>query len=286
MNEPNNPELRLDPHLPITYIRPTKGWAALNLGDLWRYRELLLILAQRDVKLRYKQTVLGVIWVILQPLLAAFIFAVIFGRFANLPSDGFPYLLFTYAGLLVWNYFSESVGRAGPSLLDQSRLITKVYFPRLLIPLSSTVGVLVDLTVALVVILGMLFFFAVAPTWQLLTLPLWLLLVTVVAAGVGLWLSALSVYYRDFIFAVPFVLQVGLYASPVVYSASLVPEKLRGLYALNPLVGAIEGVRWAVLGRSIITWEMTAVSAGIALLTFLSGLFFFRRVERTFADVI
>jgi len=267
-------------------IRPVKGWAGLNLADLWHYRELLWILALRDVKLRYKQTVLGIIWVILQPLLAALIFAVIFGRLAKLPTDGLPYILFAYAGLVGWNYFSGAVERAGSSLITQTNLITKIYFPRMLIPLSSMVSVLVDLVVTLVVMLGMLLAFGLLPSWQVFALPLFLLLIALTAAGVGLWLSALGVYYRDFVYAIPFLIQIWLYASPVVYSTSIVPENLRWLYALNPMVSGIEGVRWSVLGRGILNEQMMVTSTLVALLIFLSGLFLFKRVESNFADVI
>lgn len=273
-------------HVPVITVKPTKGWATINLAELWQYRDLLYILALRDVKLRYKQTILGIIWVILQPLLAALIFAAIFGRLANLPSDGLPYLLFAYTSLVGWNYFAGALERAGTSLVDQAKLITKVYFPRILIPLASTLGVLVDLAVSLVVMGGMLIFYQIAPTWRLVTLPLFLLLITVVAAGMSFWVSALGVYYRDFIFAMPFLVQIWLYLSPVVYSSSLLPLEWRWLYAFNPMVAGIEGLRWAILGQSSLSWEMLAASTASATLIFISSFFFFRRVERSFADVI
>ncbi len=271
---------------PLIRIQPTRGWAAINLGDLWRYRELLFMLAQRDIKLRYKQTALGLIWVILQPLVASVIFAVVFGRLARLESDGMPYLLFAFTGLVGWNYFSDSVNRGGNSLVGQANLITKVYFPRLLIPLSSTVAVLVDLGVSLVALTLLMVIYRVLPTWQLLTLPFFLLLILLLAAGVSFWLSALGVYYRDFVFAMPFVIQVWMYASPVVFATSIIPVPWRPLFALNPMVGALEGLRWAILGTNTLTWEIVAVSVVTTLLLFFSGLFFFRRVERTFADVV
>ncbi len=285
-SKPKTSILTGKPSVHFTRLQPTRGWVSLKLGELWRYRELLVILAMRDVRLRYKQTVLGVIWVVLQPLLAALIFAVIFGLFAKLPSDGTPYLLFAYTGLVGWNYFAGAIQRSGESLVNQVSLITKVYFPRMLIPLSNIVAVLVDLAVSLVVLIVMLIIFQVFPGWQILSLPFFLLLILLVAAGAGLWLSALSVYYRDFLFVLPFLVQVLLYATPVVYSGSIVPEKWRGLYALNPLVAGIEGIRWAVLGRSIITWQIVLTGGIVAGLIFLSGLFFFRRVERGFADRI
>ncbi len=274
------------PRKPYIRIQPTSGWSALNLGDLWRYRELLFILAQRDIKLRYKQTALGVTWVILQPLIAAAIFAVVFGRLVGLSSDGAPYLLFAYVGVSAWNYFSGAVSRAGNSLVGQANLITKIYFPRLLMPLASTLSVLVDLAVSFVLLVVLMLLYRVVPGWEVVTLPFFLLLITLLAAGVSLWLSALGVYYRDFIFAMPFLIQVWLYASPVIFSTSEIPERWRWAFALNPMVAGIEGVRWAILGESVLTMQMTAISSAVAVVLFLSGLFFFRRVERTFADVI
>ena len=271
---------------PTVVIEPTSGWAALELGELWKYRDLLLILAGRDVKLRYKQTALGVAWVVMQPLVAAAIFTVMFGRFAHLPSDGHPYIVFVFAGVVIWNYFAAILQRAGNSLISDSRLITKVYFPRLAIPLASTFSALLDLTVSLVVLAAMLAFFRIAPTWRLLTLPLFIVLAALAATGVSLWLSALNVRYRDFVHAMPFLLQVWMFASPVAYATTLVPEKWRLVYALNPAVGFIEGTRWAVLGSSSVTAPMVAQAAGLSLAVFLGGALFFRRVERSFADTV
>lgn len=271
---------------PTVVIKATSGWAALNLAELWRYRDLLLILAGRDVKLRYKQTALGVIWVILQPLAAAVIFAVIFGRFAGLPSDGLPYGVFVFAGLLIWNFFSGALQRAGNSLVADARLISKVYFPRLLIPLSSVGAVLIDFAVTLVVMFVLLAIYRLPLTWQVLGLPVFLAIATLNAVGVSLWLSALNVRYRDFAYALPFVIQVWMFASPVAYAASLVPEEWLWFYSLNPAVGFIEGIRWSLLGQSSLTWWMVFCSTVCGLLFFLSGAYFFRRVERSFADVI
>ena len=272
---------------PVTVIRPTRGWAALNMGDLWRYRDLLLILAGRDVKLRYKQTLLGVTWVIIQPLLTALIFTVIFGNFAKMPSDGQPYMLFTFAGLLSWNLFSQSLQRAGNSLVDSAAMISKVYFPRMSIPVASTGAVLVDFGVSLAVFVVLMVVYQVVPTWRLLTLPFFLMLTLVTAVGVSLWLSALSVYYRDFMYAIPFIIMAWMYASPVAYAASIVPERWRLLYSLNPALGFIEGFRWALLGgESPLTVQMVAISTLGALVAFVSGAFIFRRIERGFADVI
>jgi lipopolysaccharide transport system permease protein len=271
---------------PHVVVQPSTGWSALNLSELWKYRDLLFMLASRDVKLRYKQTALGVVWVVLQPLVAALIFAVIFGRFAKLPSDGSPYVLFVFSGLLSWNFFAGALARAGNSLISDSRLISKVYFPRLLIPLSSTAAVLVDFVVTLGVFGVLMVIYGVAPTWRLLTLPFFLFLTALVAVGVSLWLSAFNVKYRDFMYAMPFLIQVWMYASPVVYAASIVPEKWRLLFSLNPAVGFIEGFRWALLGQSALTPVMVLATLGVGLLVFIAGAFVFRRVERGFADVL
>jgi lipopolysaccharide transport system permease protein len=271
---------------PVVVVQPSSGWSALNLQELWEYRDLLLILAGRDVKLRYKQTALGILWVVLQPIIAALIFTVIFGRFAKLPSDGSPYLLFVFCGLLPWTYFSGAVQRASNSLIADSRLISKVYFPRLLIPIASTLSVSIDFGVSLVILFGMMAAQGVAPTWSLLALPLFFLLATLLASGVSLWLSALNVHYRDFSYALPFLIQIWLYASPVAYAASIVPERWKLLYSLNPAVGMVEGFRWAVLGRSSLDLRMLLVLGIGSLLVFWTGLLFFRRIERSFADVI
>lgn len=267
-------------------IEPQRGWARIDLRELWRFRDLLIILALRDVKLRYKQTALGVIWVILQPLAAALIFAVIFGRFANLPSEGAPYLLFVFAGTLAWNIFGGAVQRAGNSLITDSRLISKVYFPRISIPMASSAAVLVDFAVALVVMIALLFAYGYGITWNILALPLMLLIVLVNAVGVSLFFSALNVYYRDFMYALPFLLQVWMYASPVVYSADLVPAALKPIYALNPMVGVIDGFRWALIGRGEFPALTVGLAALIGVLAFFGGALVFQRVERNFADVI
>jgi lipopolysaccharide transport system permease protein len=269
---------------PTVVIEPTRGWSALNLKELWTYRDLLMILAGRDVKLRYKQTGLGVTWVVLQPLVAALIFSIMFGRFAKLPSNGQPYLLFVFSGVVVWNYFAAVLQRAGNSLITDQRLITKVYFPRLAIPLASTFSALIDLIVALVVLAIFMVIYRVAPTWRLLTLPFFIGLAALTATGVSLWLSALNVKYRDFAHAMPFILQVWMFASPVAYAAALVPEKWRLLYSVNPAVAFVEGARWAILGSSSVTLPMVLLTLGLGLLVFIGGAFFFRRTERGFAD--
>jgi lipopolysaccharide transport system permease protein len=271
---------------PTVVIEPTRGWAAIDFGELWKYRDLLMILAARDVKLRYKQTALGVAWVVIQPLIAALIFTVMFGRFAKLPSNGQPYIVFVFAAVVIWNYFAAVLQRAGNSLITDARLITKVYFPRLAIPLGSTFSALIDLAVALGVLAVLMAIYGIAPTWRILTLPLWITLAAIIATGVSLWLSALNVRYRDFVHAMPFLLQVWMLASPVAYGAAIVPEKWRLLYGLNPAVAFLEGARWAVLGTSAITSGMVIVAVIFAIIVFIGGAFFFRRVERSFADAV
>jgi lipopolysaccharide transport system permease protein len=271
---------------PTVVIEPRSGWSAINLRELWTYRDLLFILAGRDVKLRYKQTGLGMTWVILQPLVAAMIFTVMFGRFAKLPSDGHPYLLFVFSGVVVWNYFAAVLQRAGNSLITDSRLITKVYFPRLAIPLASTFSALIDLFVSLGVLALFMIYYGIAPTWRILMLPLFILMAAVAATGVSLWLSALNVKYRDFVHAMPFILQVWMFASPVAYATTIVPERYRLIYSINPAVSFIEGARWSILGTSSVKPEMVALTAIVSLVVFVAGAFFFRRVERGFADAV
>lgn len=269
-------------------IQPQTAWFPIDFRELWAFRDLFIILAMRDVKLRYKQTLLGVTWVILQPLVASLIFAIIFGRIAALPSDGKPYLLFVYAGMLPWNFFAGCLQRAGNSLISDSKLITKVYFPRLIIPIASSAAVLIDFAVSFVVMLGLLVFYhdQVAITWNILTLPFLLLVVLLVSIGVSLFLSALNVYYRDFMYALPFVIQVWMYASPLVYAASMIPDHWRMIYALNPMAGIIDGFRWALLGTGSFPWLTMTLSILVGCLFFVGGAYTFQRVESRFADVV
>jgi homopolymeric O-antigen transport system permease protein len=271
---------------PALVIRPTKGWVALNIRELWKYRDLLWILIVRDLKLLYKQTALGAIWVVLQPLIAAVIFAVIFGIFARFPSDGVPYLLFVFCGLTVWTYFSHALQRAGNSLVSASGLISKVYFPRLIIPLAHTLGAIVDFVVTFAVLLVLMGIYGYMPSLRLLVLPAFFLLMISTATGIALWFSALSVKYRDCSTALPYFIQVWMYASPVIYPVSMVPAQWQPLFALNPAVGFIEGFRWAVLGRSAINTHILGITIIMSVIALMTGLFFFRRVERRFADFI
>ncbi len=276
----------IDDRKPFIQIRPASGWAALELGDLWQFRDLLVILMTRDIKLRYKQTALGVVWVILQPLVASVIFAIIFGRFAGLPSNGIPYLLFVYAGMLPWNLFAGSLQRAGNSLVGDSSLISKVYFPRMIIPIASSGAVLLDFGIALVVMFILLLVNHWPLTANVLLLPPLLVLVLLNSIGVSLFISALNVYYRDFAYALPFIIQVLMYTSPVVYTADIVPAALRPFYALNPVVGIIEGFRWALLGVGTFPVLPLAVSLVAGIVLFALGGLVFQRVEQNFADVI
>jgi lipopolysaccharide transport system permease protein len=271
---------------PTLRIRPTKGWAAINMGELWKYRDLLWILVQRDIKLIYKQTALGIGWVALQPLITAITLAIIFGRVARLPSDGTPYLLFVFCGLTPWIYFSQALQRGSNSVVRNSQLVSKVYFPRMLIPLSHTFAALVDFGVMLVMVFIFMAIYGISPTLRLAALPGFLLLAAITATGMALWFSALSVKYRDCNYALPFFIPIWMYASPVVYPTSIVSGRWQMLFALNPTVGFIEGFRWAVLGRGTLTLTTLSITIIMSLVALFSGAFFFRRVERSFADII
>jgi len=266
-------------------ITPEKGWLALNLGDLWRYRELLFFLTWRDVKIRYKQTVLGAAWAILQPLLTMVIFSVVFGRLARLPSEGVPYPIFTYTALLPWQFFAFALSNSSNSLIGSQNLISKVYFPRLVIPIAAVLPGLVDFAFSFVVMVGMIIFFHIPLSARILTLPAFLLLALATALAVGLWLSALNVEYRDVRFAVPFLITFWQYATPVAYSVTLIPKNWRLLYGLNPMSGVVEGFRWALLGTSQVS-GLLWVSVAIVCILLVSGLIYFKRMEHTFADVI
>ena len=270
---------------PHTLIEPARGWQPLDLGDLWRYRELLFFLAWRDVKVRYKQTVLGVAWAVLQPLLTMIVFSVIFGQLAKLPSDGLPYPIFTYTALLPWQLFAFALTNSSNSLVGSQSLVSKVYFPRLVIPIASVVPGLIDFCFAFLVFIGMMVFYQVPLTVRALTLPLFLLLALLTAVAAGLWLSALNVEYRDVRYVVPFLTLFWQYATPVAYSMSLIPEKWRLLYGLNPMTGVVEGFRWALLGRGEVGGVLL-VSAGIVLVLLAGGVAYFKRMESGFADVI
>ena len=267
-------------------LEPSSGFVPLNLRDIWKYRELLYFFTWRDVKVRYKQTVLGIAWAVIQPLFMMLIFTIFFGRLAKVPSDGLPYPIFAYTALLPWQLFSRALTDASTSLVVNERLITKVYFPRLLVPASAVLASLVDFGIAFVLLLGMMVFYGIALTPAIATLPLFILFALMTALGVGFWLSALDAQFRDVRYTLPFLTQFWLFVTPVVYPASLVPERWRLLYGLNPMTGVVEGFRWALLGKGGGMEPMLAVSVIAILFTFIGGLYYFRRMERTLADVV
>jgi lipopolysaccharide transport system permease protein len=267
-------------------IEPTRGWAALRLGELWRHRELLAFLVWRDVKVRYKQTALGAAWAILQPLLTRVVFTLFFGRLGRIPSDGVPYELFAFAALVPWNFFANGLQQSSQSVVAQANLLKKVWFPRLAIPISTILSGVVDFAIAFLVLLGMMLSYGVVPGAAALLLPLLLLLALATSLGAGLWLSALHVRYRDVRYVVPFLSQLWMFATPIAYPASLVPERWRALYGLNPMAGVVEGFRWALLSTSASPGPTIAVSALAAAAMLAGGALYFRRTERTFADVV
>jgi lipopolysaccharide transport system permease protein len=267
-------------------IEPTRGWAVLKLREVWEYRELLYFLVWRDVKVRYKQTALGVAWVVLQPLVATLIFTVVFGNLAKIPSGDLPYPLFAFAALLPWNYFAGALTRAGTSLVSNANLITKIYFPRLIISLAGVINGLVDFGISLIVLVALMIYYGVVPNAAVLLLPFFLLMAIGTALGVSLWLAALGVQYRDVNYLLPFLAQVWMYATPVVYPASLFPERWRPLLGLNPMAGVVEGFRWALTGSGDAPGPLLLISVGIIVVLLVSGLVFFRNTERTFADVV
>lgn len=271
------------PHLTI---KPRRGWQALDARELWQFRDLLLTLAQRDVKLRYRQTALGVLWVLLQPLLAAGIFSFVFGKVAKLPSDGVPYFVFSFAGLLGWNAFSSTLTKCSGCLIQNSQLVSKVYFPRLVLPLSTVFSTLIDFLVALAMMAVLMVAYHVIPHWGLLLLPLWLALIVLLAVGLGLVASALTVSYRDVQYVLPVVTQFLLYACPVAYAVSAVPAHLRALYFLNPLSGLLDAFRWSLLGRGNLHGSYIVYSIACVCVIFVWGAYSFKAMERKFADVI
>ena len=275
--------------IPTVVIQPTRGWASLQLGAVWHYRELLYFLVWRDVKVRYKQTAMGVAWVVLQPVISMVVFSGLFGVLLNTPSNGVPYPVFVYTGLLPWTYFAGSLARSATSLVDSRNLITKVYFPRLIVPLTGVLAGLIDFIVGFVVLIILILLYGIVPTATVTYLPAFLLMAMLTALGFGLWLSALNVRYRDIGFVIPFLVQIWLYVTPVIYSVSLVPARFQFLLGLNPMTSVIIGFRWALLGQApdaqSAAW-IFALSVGAMVIVLVSGLIFFRRTERTFADII
>lgn len=271
----------------ITLIQPSRGWTLADVAELWRYRELLFFLTWRDVKVRYKQTLLGALWAILKPFFTMVIFTIIFGQLAQIPTDDAPAPVFYFAGLIPWVLFQDGITKASTSLVTNRNLVTKVYFPRLAIPLSTVVAPLVDFALAFLFLLAIMIYYRFAPAGPIWALPLFILLALTTAFGAGLWLAALNVAYRDIGYITPFIVQAWLYASPVAYSATIIPEGIGQLaYAVNPMAGVVQGFRWAILGVGQPSPQFLAVSSAVALILLLTGLFYFRRMERTFADVV
>jgi lipopolysaccharide transport system permease protein len=276
--------------LPVQIIAPARGWVPIRLRELWEYRELLYFLIWREVKIRYKQAALGIAWAVLQPVLTMVMFSVIFGRFAGMPSDGLPYPVFAYCALLPWQLFTFSLTESSNSVVANQRLITKVYFPRIMMPIAAVGVGLLDFVISFLVLLCLIGFYGafanVAVGAGLWTVPLWSLLAVMTALGAGFWLSALNVKYRDIRYAVPFLAQLWFFATPVIYPTSIVPAEWRFLFALNPMVGVVDGFRWALLGTTRAPEPTVLISIGAVAVMFVAGLYYFRRVERTFADVI
>ena len=271
---------------PEILIEPSRGWQALGLKELWEFRELFYFLAWRDIKVRYKQTALGASWAILQPLLSMLIFTLIFGILAKIPSDGLPYPLFVYSALLPWQLFVYALTQSSNSLIENARLISKVYFPRLVVPLASVVAGVVDFFIAFSILILLMFYYGVVPTWGVLALPFFLILALGAAMSVGLWMSALNVKYRDVRYTVPFLAQAWMFATPIVYPSSMIPEAWRWLYGLNPMAGVVEGFRWALLGTEILHLPLILVSATGVVISLGGGLYYFKRMEKMFADLV
>ena len=271
---------------PVIVVKPSKGWISLKLRETWQYRELLYFLTWRDIKVRYKQTVLGAAWAIIQPFFTMIVFSIFFGRLARMPSDGLPYPIFAYAALVPWTFFANGLNQASNSLVGSANLIKKVYFPRLVVPISSVISGVFDFMLAFVVLLGMMLYYGIFPTVNIVWLPFLLLLTLTTSLGVGLWLSALNVQFRDVRYTVPFLTQFWLFATPIAYPSSLLSQPWRTLYGINPMVGVVEGFRWALLGTDTAPGPIIIVSSFMALTLLAGGAFYFRRLGRTFADVI
>ena len=270
---------------PFVRRQARSGWQTIDFAELWKYRELLLFQALRDLKVRYKQTVLGAAWAILQPVLTMVVFSIFFGNLAGIPSEGVPYPIFAFVALLPWQLFTYALMQSSNSMVDNAHVLTKVYFPRLILPLASVLTGLVDFAIACVVLVGVMLYYEIVPGWAVLTLPLFILLAIAAALAVGLWLSVLNIRYRDVRHAVPFLAQLWLFITPVAYPSSLVPENWQMLYGINPMAGVIDGFRWALLGQAP-PGPMLFVSLSATALLLVGGLFYFRRMEKTFADVV
>ena len=269
-----------------TLIRPASGWVPLELAELWEYRELLYFFVWRNIKVRYKQTVLGGAWAIIQPFLTMVVFSIFFGRLAGIPSEGVPYPIFAYTALVPWTYFANALSQASNSLLEHERMITKIYFPRLLLPTAAVLSGLIDLAISFFILIGMMLWYRLTPTLGILLVPFFILTAALTALGVGLWLSALNVQYRDVRYVIPFLVQFWLFSTPIAYPSSLVPEQWQFVYGLNPMAGVVEGFRWALLGTASISPGLIGASLLTMFAVLVSGLYYFRKMEETFADVV
>jgi lipopolysaccharide transport system permease protein len=272
--------------IPVIRIEPSHGWVSLRLRELWEFRELLYFLAWRDIKIRYKQTALGMTWAIIQPFFTMIVFSIFFGRLAHMPSDGMPYPIFSYAALVPWTFFANGLNQSSNSLVTSAPLIKKIYFPRLIVPIAAVLSGVVDFILAFIVLLGMMMYYGLLPTPNVLWLPAFLLLALITSLGIGLWLSALNVKYRDVRHAVPFITQFWLVATPIAYPSTLLSEPWRPVYGLNPMVGVVEGFRWALLGAETQPGTMVFASCLMAVIILITGAFYFRRMEKSFADVV
>jgi lipopolysaccharide transport system permease protein len=272
--------------IPTVFIKPTSGWSMLSLHDLWVYRELIYFMTWRDVIVRYKQTLLGASWAVLQPFMTMVVFSIFFGGLAKVPSDNVPYPIFSFTALVPWGLFSKALLEASRSLVHNATMITKVYFPRVILPLASVLAGVVDFLIAFVVLLGMMVFYHIAPTTNIWALPLLMVLAVMTALGVGLWLAALNVLYRDINYIVPFLTQIWLFITPIAYPASMIPDKWRLVYSLNPMTGVVEGFRWALLGTVEAPWSLIGISAMVSFVLLITGLIFFKRTEKLFADLV
>lgn len=281
----SNSEINYLERLSVIHIKPSTGWVSLKLRELWEYKELLYFLIWRDIKVRYKQTVLGAAWAIIQPFFTMVVFSLFFGKLAKMPSDGIPYPIFSYAALVPWAFFSNGLGRASNSLVSGAHLIKKVYFPRLCLPIASVLSGVIDFVLAFLILMGMVFYYGIVPTANVIWLPFLLLLSFCTSLGIALWLSAMNVQFRDVQYITPFLTQLWLFATPIVYPSSLLPEHWRTFYAINPMVGVVEGFRWALLGTNTAPGPIIIVSSLVALSLLISGALYFRRMEKTFADV-
>ena len=285
-NEATPPKVGTDTHRPFVRRQARPGWVAIDFAEIWQYRELLIFYAIRDIKVRYKQTLLGAAWAILQPVMTMVVFSIFFGKLAGVPSDGMPYPVFVFCGLLPWQLFAFALTQSSNSLVQNAHVLTKVYFPRLILPFASVIAGLVDFAIAFVVLIGIMIYYDIIPGSALITLPFFVVLALAAALSVGLWLSALNVKYRDVRYTIQFLTQFWLFVTPVAYASSLVPSKWQAVYAINPMAGVVEGFRWALLGKAAPPGTMLIVSVAATAILLAGGLFYFARMEKTFPDII